>query len=107
MLLMNNVISWPIQTIEENGTEVKDNEGKSYTSEIESFRSLAGDSDAERLEAFINQICSGGEDSISPIVLSPDSDKSHRTVSFDFHVIFLHLLFHVIYLGHKYIGLRV
>lgn len=55
---------------------------KSYVSEIESFRSLAGESDAKHLEDFINQINSGVEDGISPIVLSPDSDKSHRTVSF-------------------------
>ncbi|KAF3454342.1 hypothetical protein FNV43_RR04789 [Rhamnella rubrinervis] len=74
----------PLENIEENVTEFKDNEGKSYTSEIESFRSLAGDSDAERLEAFVNQICSGGEGRISPIVLSPDSDKSHRTEMHNF-----------------------
>ncbi len=55
---------------------------KSYASEIESFRSLAGDSDAKCLEDFINQINSGVQDDISPIVLSPDSDKSHRMVSF-------------------------
>ncbi|KAL4637458.1 hypothetical protein ACB092_03G078500 [Castanea dentata] len=57
---------------------------KSYASEIESFRSLAGDSDAKHLEDFINQINSGVEDGISPIVLSPDSDKSHRTAMHNF-----------------------
>ncbi|KAL0005616.1 hypothetical protein SO802_013177 [Lithocarpus litseifolius] len=57
---------------------------KSYASEIESFRSLAGDSDAKHLEDFINQINSGVEDGMSPIVLSPDSDKSHRTAMHNF-----------------------
>ncbi|GMY20993.1 multisubstrate pseudouridine synthase 7 [Fagus crenata] len=57
---------------------------KSYASEIESFRSLAGDSDAKCLEDFINQINSGVQDDISPIVLSPDSDKSHRTAMHNF-----------------------
>ncbi|KAH7543682.1 hypothetical protein FEM48_Zijuj02G0211100 [Ziziphus jujuba var. spinosa] len=60
----------PPEAIEENGTEIDENVSKSYTTEIESFRCLAGDSDAGCLEAFINQICSGGKDSISPIVLS-------------------------------------
>ncbi|XP_015875445.2 multisubstrate pseudouridine synthase 7 isoform X2 [Ziziphus jujuba] len=74
----------PPEAIEENGTEIDENVSKSYTTEIESFRCLAGDSDAGCLEAFINQICSGGKDSISPIVLSPDSDKSHRTAIHNF-----------------------
>nr|POF09626.1 multisubstrate pseudouridine synthase 7 [Quercus suber] len=57
---------------------------KSYVSEIESFRALAGESDAKHLEDFINQINFGVEDGISPIVLSPDSDKSHRTAMHNF-----------------------
>lgn len=55
---------------------------KIYASEIDTFRSLAGDSDAKHLEALISQINTGVQDSISPIILSPDSDKSHRTVGF-------------------------
>lgn len=55
---------------------------ESYASGIDKFRSLAGDADAKRLEDFISQINSGIEDSVRPIILSPDSDKSHRTVSF-------------------------
>lgn len=76
-----------IQIVEENETKVSDEMSKkSYASEIESFRLLMGDSDAELLEAFISQITPGSEDSVSPIVLSPDSDKTHRTVSFlDLH----------------------
>lgn len=62
-------------------TDDKENT-KSYASEIDAFRSLAGNSDAKHLEALLCQINSGVEDSISPVILSPDSDKSHRTVSF-------------------------
>ncbi|XP_024017328.1 multisubstrate pseudouridine synthase 7 [Morus notabilis] len=69
----------PPETREETRTETIDAGTKSYTSEIESFRCLAGDSDAESLEALINQINSGGGEEVSPIVLSPSSDKSHRT----------------------------
>jgi len=67
------------QSSQENGTNTSDNV-VSYASQIESFKSLAGDSDAVLLEEFINKINAGGEDGVSPIVLSPDSDKSHRKV---------------------------
>ncbi|CAL5421623.1 unnamed protein product [Camellia sinensis] len=46
---------------------------------FEAFKSLIGDFDADSLTAFIHQISSGVEDSLSPIVLSPSSDQSHRT----------------------------
>lgn len=68
--------------MKENGTKTQDATSKDYTSQIEKFRSLADLDDVERLEALINQISSGSEDSVMPIVLSPDYDKSHRTVSF-------------------------
>ncbi|XWS58324.1 hypothetical protein CRYUN_Cryun08bG0024100 [Craigia yunnanensis] len=69
----------PPEAVEEGETKISDQLNKSYASEIEKFRSLAGDTDVDSLEAFINQITSGSEEDISPIVLSPDSDKSHRT----------------------------
>jgi len=71
------------QSVQENGTNSSDTV-VSYASRIESFKSLAGESDAILLEEFINKINAGGEDSFSPIVLSPDSDKSHRKVSMSF-----------------------
>lgn len=68
------------KSVQENKTDTtSETEVISYVSQIESFKSLAGDSDASSLEEFINQISAGGEDDISPITLSPDSDKSHRT----------------------------
>lgn len=77
------------QSSQENGTNTSDNV-VSYASQIESFKSLAGDSDAVLLEEFINKINAGGEDGVSPIVLSPDSDKSHRKVSMSFGAYFDH-----------------
>ncbi|KAK4852575.1 hypothetical protein QYF36_025154 [Acer negundo] len=74
-----------VAVVELTETKVSDQTNTSYDVEIESFRSLAGDSDAERLEALIGQITSGNsEDSISPIVLSANSDKSHRTAIHNF-----------------------
>ncbi|XWS42491.1 hypothetical protein CRYUN_Cryun16bG0018400 [Craigia yunnanensis] len=74
----------PPEAVEEGETKISDQLNKSYASEIEKFRSLAGDTDVDSLEAFINQITSGSEEDISPIVLSPDSDKSHRTAMHNF-----------------------
>ncbi|OVA05407.1 Pseudouridine synthase [Macleaya cordata] len=75
------------QNVEEK-KEKEENEEKetniSYTSEIELFRSLAGDADAESLKALIAKITSGVKDDTSPIVLSPDSDKLHRTAVHNF-----------------------
>lgn len=71
------------QSVQENGINTCD-AVVSYASRIESFKSLAGEPDAVLLEEFINKINAGGEDSFSPIVLSPDSDKSHRKVSMSF-----------------------
>ncbi|XP_021282430.1 multisubstrate pseudouridine synthase 7 isoform X2 [Herrania umbratica] len=74
----------PPEAVQEVETKIPDQLNKCYASEIIKFRSLAGDTDADRLEAFINQITSGSEEDICPIVLSPDSDKSHRTAMHNF-----------------------
>lgn len=63
--------------------KLSDQSNNGYASEIELFRSLAGDSDAECLKVLIDQVASGVQGDISPVVLSPNSDKAHRTVSFD------------------------
>ncbi|XP_041017336.1 multisubstrate pseudouridine synthase 7 isoform X2 [Juglans microcarpa x Juglans regia] len=75
----------PPEISEETVTKIDDTaNNKSYASEVDTFRSLAGDSDAKRLEALISQINTGVEESVSPIILSPDSDKSHRTAMHNF-----------------------
>ncbi|GMI68403.1 hypothetical protein HRI_000509600 [Hibiscus trionum] len=72
------------QAFEEGETKTSDQLNKNYASEIEKFRSLACETDVDSLEALINKITSGSEEDISPIVLSPDSDKSHRTAMHNF-----------------------
>ncbi|XVF31168.1 hypothetical protein REPUB_Repub16aG0122600 [Reevesia pubescens] len=74
----------PPEAVKEGETKISDQFNKSYASEIEKFRSIAGDTDVDRLEAFINQITLGSEGDISSILLSPDSDKSHRTAMHNF-----------------------
>ena len=68
--------------MKENGAKMGDAASKDYSAEIEKFRCLASGEDVERLEALIREINSGSEDGVMPIVLSPDCDKAHRTVSF-------------------------
>ncbi|XP_022719177.1 multisubstrate pseudouridine synthase 7-like [Durio zibethinus] len=74
----------PLEVVEEGETKISDQLNKSYASEIEKFRSLASDTDVDLLEALLNQITSGSEEDISPILLSPDSDKFHRTAMHNF-----------------------
>ncbi|XP_056166042.1 multisubstrate pseudouridine synthase 7 isoform X2 [Syzygium oleosum] len=69
----------PVHIAEGNETNASDHLNKSYDAEIESFRTLAGEPDADLLQGFIARITSGAEESLSPTVLSPNSDKIHRT----------------------------
>lgn len=71
------------QMVEEKEVKISDRQDKSYTTEIESFRALAGDYNADSLKVLIDQINSAGEDNGTPTILSPCSDKSHRTVCFE------------------------
>ncbi|CAL9219613.1 unnamed protein product [Arabidopsis halleri] len=69
---------------EEDKAKSSDYVPQSYTSAIESFRSISSVTDAERLETLINQVTSGTGDEISPVVLDPSSDKSKRTAIHNF-----------------------
>ncbi|XP_043718113.1 multisubstrate pseudouridine synthase 7 [Telopea speciosissima] len=69
---------------EEKEKETSDKNDKSYATEIELFRSLAGDSDTESLKVLIDQTIAGGDSDNGPVTLSPDSDKAHRTAVHNF-----------------------
>ncbi|CAN1168033.1 Multisubstrate pseudouridine synthase 7 [Linum perenne] len=75
----------PQEVVEESEAKKCDQVSQeSYESEIQAFRLLTGDSDADLLEGLINQVNSGSEDGISPVVLSADYDKAHRTAVHNF-----------------------
>ncbi|KAK6156992.1 hypothetical protein DH2020_011240 [Rehmannia glutinosa] len=74
----------PLETAEEKKEKITDILDKDYSSEIESFRALAGDSDVEKLKYFVDQIGLGVNSNDESIVLSPSSDKSHRTAVHNF-----------------------
>ncbi|KAL7157781.1 hypothetical protein ABFS83_02G099900 [Erythranthe nasuta] len=74
----------PSEVAGEKKDKVSDQLEKDYAPEIESFRTLVGDSDAENLKLFIDQISSGVKTNDESIVLSPSSDKTHRTAVHNF-----------------------
>ncbi|PKA64964.1 tRNA pseudouridine13 synthase [Apostasia shenzhenica] len=51
---------------------------QSFANEIEQFRSLTGDSDADLLKEFLQKISASADDDLQPIILAPDIDKAHR-----------------------------
>ncbi|KAK9074958.1 hypothetical protein SSX86_003277 [Deinandra increscens subsp. villosa] len=69
---------------EEPETKTTDQLNGNHDTEIESFRALAGESDANSLKEFIDQISSDVEDGATSIVLSPSSDKVQRTAVHNF-----------------------
>ncbi|KAK4414247.1 Multisubstrate pseudouridine synthase 7 [Sesamum alatum] len=74
----------PSEIAEEKKERLVDLLDKDYAPTIESFRALAGESDAEKLKDFINQIASGVNNRDEFILLSPCSDKSHRAAVHNF-----------------------
>ncbi|KAL6657539.1 hypothetical protein ACP70R_005319 [Stipagrostis hirtigluma subsp. patula] len=51
---------------------------------LESFRLLCGDADCDALRGFLERISEGGDEDVSPITLSADADKAHRSEVHDF-----------------------
>ncbi|CAI9102589.1 OLC1v1000881C1 [Oldenlandia corymbosa var. corymbosa] len=72
------------QLAEEEEVPVSDLRNITYKDEIDSFRALAGEQNADTLKTFLDQICSGVEADIEPILLNPSSDKAHRTAVHNF-----------------------
>uniref|UniRef100_J3L4J8 TRUD domain-containing protein n=1 Tax=Oryza brachyantha TaxID=4533 RepID=J3L4J8_ORYBR len=51
---------------------------------LESFRLLCGEADCEALRGFLERVSEGGDSDVSPIILSADADKAHRSEVHDF-----------------------
>ncbi|KAL6515196.1 hypothetical protein OROHE_018828 [Orobanche hederae] len=68
-----------LEVADQKKEKITDRLGNDYSPEMESFRALAGDSDVEKLKYLIDQIGLGAKGNDESIVLSPSSDKSHRT----------------------------
>lgn len=81
---VNNLLT--NQLAEEKKVMASDQPNATYDSEIDSFRALAGDDNAGLLKSFVDQVVSGVKVDIEPILLSPSSDKSHRTVSLNIFI---------------------
>ncbi|KAH6820151.1 Pseudouridine synthase family protein [Perilla frutescens var. hirtella] len=74
----------PLEIAVEKKEKIADLLDRDYAVEIESFRALAGDSDVEKLKKLIDIFSSGVSSSGESIVLSPSSDKLHRTAVHNF-----------------------
>ncbi|CAI9769628.1 unnamed protein product [Fraxinus pennsylvanica] len=74
----------PAEISEEKEEKTTVQSNNNYATEMESFLALAGDSDAEKLKSFVIQIASHVSDEDMSIVLSPSSDKAHRTAIHNF-----------------------
>ncbi|XP_071703498.1 multisubstrate pseudouridine synthase 7 isoform X1 [Rutidosis leptorrhynchoides] len=74
----------PTEIAEEPVTKMTDQLNGDHGTEIELFRGLAGDLDANSLKEFMDRISSDVEDGATSIVLSPSSDKVHRTAVHNF-----------------------
>ncbi|KAL3614602.1 hypothetical protein CASFOL_041688 [Castilleja foliolosa] len=70
--------------VEKKREKITDILDKDYSSELESFRTLAGVSDAEKLKCYVDQIGSGVHNDDESDVFSPSSDKSHRMAIHNF-----------------------
>ncbi|KAL6494499.1 hypothetical protein OROGR_031299 [Orobanche gracilis] len=68
-----------LEAADQKKEKITDRLDNDYSPEMESFRVLAGDSDVEKLKYLIDQISLGAKGNDESIVLSPSSDKSHRT----------------------------
>lgn len=51
---------------------------------LESFRLLCGEADYVALRGFLERVSEGGDGDLSPIILSADADKAHRSEVHDF-----------------------
>ncbi|AQK94664.1 Multisubstrate pseudouridine synthase 7-like [Zea mays] len=50
-----------------------------HSQALESFRSLCGDADCNALRGLLEKVSGEGGGDVSPVILSPDADKAHRS----------------------------
>uniref|UniRef100_A0ACD5U0Y1 Uncharacterized protein n=1 Tax=Avena sativa TaxID=4498 RepID=A0ACD5U0Y1_AVESA len=50
-----------------------------HSQALESFSGLCGEADCRALKGLIEKVAAGGESDLSPLILSPDADKAHRS----------------------------
>ena len=51
-----------------------------HSKALESFSGLCGEADCHALRGLLEKVAAGGEGDFSPVMLSPDADKAHRSV---------------------------
>ncbi|KAL6609680.1 hypothetical protein ACP70R_039649 [Stipagrostis hirtigluma subsp. patula] len=50
-----------------------------HSQALEAFRALCVDADCDALRGLLERMAAGGDSDVSPVILSPDADKAHRS----------------------------
>ncbi|KQK05495.1 pseudouridylate synthase 7 homolog [Brachypodium distachyon] len=50
-----------------------------HSQALESFHALSTDADCDALKGLLERVSAGGDSGFSPVILSPDADKAHRS----------------------------
>ncbi|ONM59922.1 pseudouridylate synthase 7 homolog isoform X1 [Zea mays] len=79
--------SFDLPDIEESGDNAEDGDSDATADPsraLESFRLLCGEADYHALRGFLERVSEGGDGYLSPIILSADADKAHRSEVHEF-----------------------
>ncbi|KAJ1292027.1 hypothetical protein BS78_02G361500 [Paspalum vaginatum] len=77
--------SFDLPDDDESGDNAEDGDAVADQSQaLESFRMLCGEADYDALRGFLERVSEGGDGDLSPIILSADADKAHRSEVHDF-----------------------
>ncbi|CAN6219628.1 unnamed protein product [Urochloa humidicola] len=71
---------------DERGDNAEDGDGDNadHSRALKSFQLLCGEADYDTLRGFLERVSEGGNGDLSPIVLSADADKGHRSEVHEF-----------------------
>ncbi|OEL31331.1 Pseudouridylate synthase 7-like protein [Dichanthelium oligosanthes] len=70
---------------DESGDNAEDGDADAdHTRALESFRLLCGEADYNALRGFLERVLERGDGDLSPIILSADADKAHRSEVHEF-----------------------
>eukprot|EP00249_Psilotum_nudum_P012522 c23830_g1_i2 orf=290-1879(+) len=69
---------------QESAVENEELDNVKLLEHVEALKIIAGDSNAELVKGLLIKISEGAEDILTPVLLHPDSDKSHRTLVHNF-----------------------
>ncbi|XP_039833701.1 multisubstrate pseudouridine synthase 7-like isoform X3 [Panicum virgatum] len=77
--------SFDLHDVDECGDNAVDGDAdEDHSRALESFRLLCGEADHDALRGLLGSVLDGGDGNLSPIILSADADKAHRSEVHEF-----------------------